>query len=115
VERYIVDQFINAGGDAYWMKKWALQNIANKGGVDPIDDILSMGLTLDDVQKSEKLINEAGLLMSFIIDGKCAPLIDKHSALKDALKRGKDIKAAFKALEDALRKNEAELRKYAGM
>jgi hypothetical protein len=115
VERYVTDPFIKQGGDPYWMRKWSIENIVNKGGIDPIDSILTFQPTLDDVTKSQKWINQTGLLMSFVLDGKCAPVTQAHQALKDAFKTGKDLKPALKALEEALRKNETELRKYAGV
>lgn len=114
-ERYMLDAFIKAGGDPAWMRKWSIENIANKGGIDPLDAILSLPLTLEDTSKSGKLINQAGLIVSFILDGKCTPVVQAHQAFKDAFKNGKDLKPSVKALEDALRKNEAELRKFAGI
>lgn len=114
-ERYMLDAFIKAGGDPAWMRKWSLENIANKGGIDPLDTILSLPLTLEDTSKSGKLINQAGLIVSFMLDGKCTPVVQAHQAFKDAFKNGKDLKPSLKALEDALRKNEAELRKFAGI
>lgn len=112
-ERYLADATVNAGGDPFWMRKWSLENIANKGGIDPLDTILACNLS--DTGNAAKVINETGLLMSFILDGKCPPVVQAHQAFKDAFKNAKDVKAAVKALEDAIRKNEAALRKYAGI
>jgi hypothetical protein len=114
-ERYMVDQFVKPGGDANWMRKWSIENIANKGGIDPLDQIFGLGLTLEDIPKSQKLLNEAGLLLSFVVDGKCAAVTKEHAALKDALMNGKEIKGPMKNLEEAIRKNEEALRKYAGI
>lgn len=114
-ERYMVDPSIKRGGDPNWMRKWSLDNIANKGGIDPLNTILTLPLTLDDASASGKLINQAGLLVAFMLDGKCTPVVHAHQAFKDAFKSGKDLKPGLKALEEALRKNEAELRKFAGI
>ena len=114
VERYLPMPNPPAGqGPEYW-RNWSIGNILSKGGLDPVDKILEFGLTLDSIDASQKLLNEAGLLVSFILDGQCAPVIKEHQALKDAFKNGKDMKGPIKALESALEKNEAELRKYAG-
>ncbi|MBM3989879.1 MAG: hypothetical protein FJ298_02615 [Planctomycetes bacterium] len=114
-ERYMTDPFIKQGGDPHWMRKWSLDNIANKGGIDPLDTILTLPLRLEDVSASGKLINQAGLLVAFMLDGKCTPVVQAHQAFKDAFKSGKDLRPSVKALEEALRKNEAELRKFAGI
>jgi hypothetical protein len=114
-ERYIIDSLVKAGGDPLWMRKWSIDNIANMGGIDPLDSILAFGLTLEDVSKSAKLINQSGLVVAFMLDGKCTPVVQAHQAFKDAFKNGKDLKASIKGLEDALRKNEGELRKFAGI
>jgi hypothetical protein len=95
------------------MRKWSLENIANKGGIDPLDTILACNLS--DTANAAKLMNETGLLMSFILDGKCPPVVQAHQAFKDAFKNAKEVKASVKALEDAIRKNEEALRKYAGI
>jgi hypothetical protein len=115
VERYMVDAFVKQGGDPHWMRKWSIDNILNKGGIDPIDSILAFEPTLEDVPKSQKWINQTGLVMSFILDGKCAAVTQAHQALKEAFKTGKDLKQGFQGLEEALRKNETEFRKYAGV
>ncbi|MCC7011714.1 MAG: hypothetical protein IT454_04050 [Planctomycetes bacterium] len=115
VERYIVDQFVRAGGNPNWLKEWSIQNITNKGGLDALDAIFSAELSLNDVPKSQKLLNQLGLVMAFVVDGKCAPVVKEHGALKDAMRSDKDIKAPLKALEAAIRKNEDALRKFAGI
>jgi hypothetical protein len=114
-ERYFADSLVGAGGDPMRFRKWAISNIAGKGGLDPLDSIFALGLTLDDPLKSAKLMNEAGLLVAFVLDGKCAPVAARHGAFKDALKGGKDVKDAAKELADEIKKNESELRKFAGL
>lgn len=115
IERYIVDQFVNPGGDAYWMRKWSIENITNKGGIDSLDQIFAASFSLDDVGKSQKLMNQLGLLIAFAVDGKCDPVTKEHQAFKEAFKNGKDVKPSLKALETAIRKNESALRVFAGI
>jgi hypothetical protein len=118
VERYIADQFVGANGDPDWIRKWSKENLIRVGGLDPIDTILACSLSLEQFDASTKLLNETGLLMHFILDGKHPPVAEAHGALKAAFKAGKDPKAlklAFTNLETALKKSEAEFRKFAGM
>ncbi|MEM7517826.1 MAG: hypothetical protein AAF368_13000 [Planctomycetota bacterium] len=35
-ERYYVDAFVQQGGDPHWARAWSIQNILNKGGLDPL-------------------------------------------------------------------------------
>jgi hypothetical protein len=102
--------------DPEQLRKFAIGHyIANRGGFDPLEKVFAMELTLDDQPNSEKLIFEAGLVVAFIIDGKCAPVVEKHAAFKDALKSGKDVKKAAQALETAITKNDDAWRKFAGI
>jgi hypothetical protein len=118
VERYIADQFVGSDGDPDWIRKWSKENLVRVGGLDALDTILACNLSLDAFDASTKLLNETGLLMHFILDGKCPPVVEAHGALKAAFKAGGDPKAlklAFTNLETALKKSEAEFRKFAGM
>jgi len=118
VERYIADQFVGAGGDPDWMRKWSKENLVRVGGLDPLDTILACALSLDQLDASAKLMNETGMLVHFILDGKCMPVVEAHGALKAALKNAKDpkeIRTAFTALESTLKKHESDFRKFAGI
>jgi hypothetical protein len=113
---YADGMFLDTGKDPERLRKFSIGfYIANRGGIDALDKIFEHQLSLEDVPGSEKLIFEAGLIMAFVLDGKCPPVIEKHAAFKDAFKHGKDVKKAAQALEDAIRKNEAALRKFAGL
>jgi hypothetical protein len=117
-ERYFDDKTVATGGDRQWAKKWAVQNILAQGGLRPIKQILEFGLRLDQGTDGAKLISEAGLLVAFCVDGTCAPVKEKFKVAQEAIKSGKDKKAvgeAFKALEAEIVKNDAELRKFAGI
>ena len=114
-ERYFVDNLVASGGNAYWAREWSIQNILNKGGLRSVDDIVSGELSADNPDDSAKLLNESGLLMAFILDGKCAPVKEAHGAVKAALKKGGDAKKEFKALVKAIEKHDSELRQFAGI
>lgn len=118
VERYLADQYVAAGGDADWIRKWSKENLARVGGIDPLETILACALNLDQIDASAKLLNESGMLLHFVLDGKCMPVVEAHGAVKAALKNAKDpkeVKTAFTALESALKKHEADFRKFAGI
>jgi len=117
-ERYFIDTLVAAGGDSRWAVKWSVSNIVGRGGLRPLKKIFEAEVTVDGGADAEKLINETGLLVSFIVDGNCAPVSEKYKELREAIVEGKDAKAiseAAKALEAEVLKNEAELRKHAGL
>jgi len=116
VERYFVDSSNpeEQGGPLAW-RNWSITNIARAGGLDPLERVFDFELSLDDLPNSAKLMNEAGLLVAFVVDGGCKPVVAKHLALKDALKKGEGVEKASEALEKEILKNESELRKFAGL
>jgi hypothetical protein len=102
-------------GDPLWARKWSIENIARSGGLDPLDRIFEFAVTSDDPVTSAKLINESGLLVAFLLDGKCAPVAEAHGAVKAALRSGEDPTKAFRKLEKELRDNEAKISAFAGI
>ncbi len=115
VERYFVDQFVGAGGNANWPKDWSVSNIAGRGGLRPLKDIFSIELAPNDPSDAGKLLNERGLLVAFALDGKCAPVANALGAVKAAIRSGKGHKKAIGELELALLKHGKELRAFAGL
>lgn len=113
-ERYAADPTVAAGGDPYHRRPWSVSNIQNKGGLDPLDRVFKFEIDVDN-PNSGKLINQAGLMLAFALDGKCAEVSTKLGALKDAIRNNKDIPAAATALAEEIKKNEAKLRTFAGL
>ncbi|MCC6407165.1 MAG: hypothetical protein IT453_08360 [Planctomycetes bacterium] len=111
VERYFQD---TSASDPKALLKWSVQNIANKGGLDPLKKVYGFEFG-GDPQADLKLINECGLLIAFAVDGGIKDISDKHGALRAALKTGKNLDKALSALEDEIKKNEAKLREFAGL
>ncbi|MEM7307125.1 MAG: hypothetical protein AAF682_10670 [Planctomycetota bacterium] len=116
VERYFVDSFVAADGDPLWARTWSISNIARRGGLDSLKTIFEMNVGPDNPE-SDKLVSEAGLLVSFMLDSECAPIKEAHGAVKAALKSGdeKKIGSAFSDLEKALDKNMDDLRMFADL
>jgi hypothetical protein len=115
VERYYVDPFVGADGNKFWAREWSVSNIARGGGLDPLSAIFEMAISPDSADASSKLINEAGLLVAFIVDAQCPPVIEAHGAVKAALRAGKDPKKVFEALEKELEKNHDKLMAFANL
>ena len=114
VERYFLDLTVAVGGNSAWRREWSVTNITGKGGLDPLDRIFKFEIDVDN-PNSGKLINEAGLLVAFALDGKCVEVQAKLGALKDAIKNNKDISKAGLALAEEIKKNEAKLRTFAAL
>ncbi len=114
-DRYFIDQFVGAGGKPNWAKEWSVSNLAGRGGLRPIKDIFEGELSASSPDDSAKLLNERGLIVAFMVDGKCQPVMEAHAALKAALRKGEGEKQAFKELELAIQKNEKDLRTFAGI
>lgn len=117
-ERYFTDHTVKAGGNNRWAIEWSISNLLSRGGMLPIAQVLEFEPSTDTDVETQVWYNRAGLLMYFMIDGKCAPVTEKLSAFQDAIKTGKDQKtvaAAVKALATELGKHDADLRKFAGL
>ncbi len=120
VERYYVDP---AADDPLWARTWSVDNVQRTGGLDSLSAIFRMMPRPDQPEKTSKLLNEAGLLVAFVVDGECAPVVKAHTKLIDALKLArrdpekgeKALKKAIDGLEKALSKKERELRSFAGL
>lgn len=114
-ERYFRDTTVAADGDPFWTRKWSVDNLRERGGLRPFDEILAFELDPDDREDALKLYLEAGLLVAFLVDGDCAPVRAEHAALKKALATGRVDAQRLTALSEALRAHVAELRTFAGL
>lgn len=117
-ERYFIDTLVNAGGNSRWAREWSVSNIVGRGGLRPLKEIFQCDVTNEGGPDSQKLINEIGLVMAFIVDGDCVPVKAKFKALQEAIRDGKDARAitlASNALQAEVEKHETELRKFAGI
>ncbi len=112
-ERFCKDPAPQEGGDPWAFRAWALQNLRAGGELDPLEQIFLMNLDANDPAGSVRRIHEAGLLVSFILDGECQPVKQAHEAFKAALSEGKGTTEAAQALQKALEANLAELKAFA--
>ena len=113
-ERYMPDSVQPPGGDVHWLRKWSVSNI---GTLDALDTIFAFQVGPDDCRQTARLMNQAGLLVAFAVDGKVAEVNAKQQAIKQALQTGntKGLQQALKELQAAIKKNEAALRTFAGL
>jgi hypothetical protein len=114
-ERYLTDSLVEAGGDPHWLRKWSVSNIANKGGLDPLPRIFEFELEPRDCTATAKLLNEAGLLVSFLLDSDVAEVRSALQAFVQAFTSGSDVVSAARKLGETIVQHEAALRAYAGL
>jgi hypothetical protein len=112
--RYYEDNSVARGGDQWWVRKWSIDNLKRQGGLSFLRPVFDLELDPQD-RRTGTLINGAGLIMSFIIDGGCAEATLAHAELKQALRAEKDTKKLFEALRKAVEAHESDLRAFAGL
>lgn len=118
VERYYIDRLVPADGNSRWAREWSVKNLVSKGGLRPLKQLFELKEEPEGTEEVPKLMNELGLVMSFIVDGKCDSVTEKFKVVQKAIQDGKD-KAALAPLIDALAqevvKQETALRKFANI
>ena len=120
-ERFMKDPTVTSGGNPWQMREDSCKQLGAKGNLHKIEDIFAFGLSLDDQESSSRLYHEAGLVVSFLLDGSDSDkkLHDKHNAFKAALAKyagkpkDKDFTEIVEALEKELAKNEKDIKKFA--
>jgi hypothetical protein len=114
-ERYLRDPSVAAGADGQWaFRDWAIGQVRAGGELDALEVIFGLAIDANDPGGSARRIQEAGLLVSFLLDGDCAPVKAAHAAFREALIAGKGQAEAATALQQALVEHTAELKAYAG-
>lgn len=113
VERFFKDSTVDETGNPWWARDWAFQNLRAQGQIRPFEEIFAFRLDPAKPEDSGAMISEAGLLVSFILDGNCKAVMDAHQAFRSALKLGGDTEATVTSLQEAIVANERALRRYA--
>lgn len=114
-ERYFIDRTAT-DGDPSWARKWSVSNIERRGGIDPVTKIVEMQLesgSEEAASQAGKMINQAGLIVAFLVDGGHAPAEEALAAWREAFLDGNDLDEATNALIQALVDSEAEIRQFA--
>lgn len=117
VERFIPDPLYPPEADQVWdLRSEAFVDLKEAGGLRKLDEVLAFGLSLDDIEGSARLYQEAGLVVAFMMDG--APddgqLRALHSAFRRKLASGPDDQLAqiISDLEAALIEREPAIRAF---
>lgn len=110
IERYRLVGGVNV--DPLSLRRWSISNVEKRGGLDGVSTILRMKLSADRPAESEKLINECGLLVAFILDGDNEDVKAKHAAFRAAFSSGQPFEEELKALEDSLKNAAADVRRF---
>lgn len=113
-ERFFRDENVQEGGNPWWARDWAIGNL-KEGGIRPFDEIFAFNLSLNDIPGSGSMIQEAGLLVSFMLDGDSTEVRNAHQAFKAALRKGEGVDEAVHALERTLVENRNSLLEYASL
>jgi hypothetical protein len=123
VERFLrnpeVPESGGEGADPWNLRSFAFEELKKNGGLRELPEVFAFQIGLDDMASSTQMYYEAGLLVSFLLDGAQDDdeLRETHEAFKQALAAGgkEDIAAAAEKLEQALAKREQAIREYAGL
>ncbi|MFN0243216.1 MAG: hypothetical protein ACKVWV_10030 [Planctomycetota bacterium] len=114
-ERYFKDAYAGAERDAWWARKWSLDNLKSRGGLRPLAEVFAFQLDPDKRDDGLKLLIEVGLLVSFAVDGECAPVRAALTELQRGLASGRLRPSHSTALMEAIQAHEAQLRAFAGL
>lgn len=109
VERYYKD---GEAENPWWAREWSVQNLRGAGDLDSLETIFAFELSLEAIPASTRLISEAGLVVSFMLDGECQDVRLKHAGYKAALRSGEGTKEATLALQKALIDNKDAFEEY---
>ncbi|MEZ6002845.1 MAG: hypothetical protein R3F33_01550 [Planctomycetota bacterium] len=115
-ERYFFDKAVEAagdGGDPFWARTWSKQNLEGRGGLRPVAEILKGAPDPAKVEDSQRWLIEAGLLVSFLVDGGNEAAGEALTAMQNALREGHLKPSHLRNLEAVLTEHEAEVQAYA--
>jgi hypothetical protein len=118
VERFMKNPEAAAGANPWDLRGFAFAELKKAGGMHKVDEICAFGLDINRLEYSSRLYDEAGLIVSFLLDGSdnVKSVQASHDAFKAALKSGskKDVIAASTALQKELAAHESDIKKFAG-
>jgi hypothetical protein len=119
VERFMKNPEAAEGADPWTLRSFAFAELKKNGGLRKLDDVFAFALNVNDIPGSSRLYDEAGLVVSYLLDGAEGDkeLAQNLTAFKSSLKSGTkaDTTAAALELQKTLVKHEGEIKKYAGL
>lgn len=115
IERFAQDMTVAEGGDPWAVRNWAIDQVRAGGGVRAFADLFGFPMNAADPAAALKLIQEAGVVVAFVVDGNCKPVTEAHEAWKAALRTGDGHVEAAEALQQAIAANEEDFRMFANL
>jgi len=119
VERFMKNPEAAEGADPWTLRSFAFAELKKAGGLRKLDEVFAFAPDVSDIPGSSRLYDEAGLLVSYLLDGAegdkqlAASLGDFQLALKSGAKA--DVAKTATAMQQALAKHEKEIRAFAGL
>jgi hypothetical protein len=122
VERYLPNPEVDAnvaGANPWGLRDFAFQELRRGEALRPLAKVFEFGLSLADIEDSTRLYHEAGLVVSFLLDGAADDdqLQAAHADLRIALAAGEAdaIATAVKDLETTLKTRSNQIKTFAGL
>lgn len=122
VERFLPNPEVDAsvaGANPWDLRDFAFKELREGEGLRSLSKLFDFGLSLEDIEDSARLYNEAGLVVSFLLDGGSddEQLQAAHTDFRSALAAGDAdaIAKSVKTLESTLKKRSRQIKKFAGL
>ena len=98
--------------DPAWARAWSKENLAARGGLRPLAEVLTAELRPEDRDHSMRLLLEWGAVVAFVVDGGDPAVAEAHADLKRALATRRSPKKALAALVEVLLEREGAVRAF---
>ena len=109
--RWFKDNQIKRGGDPYWARKWSASNLNAQGGLLDFDDVFDFEASGQN-EETARLINQAGLMVAYLVDGGDPDLSRLHEDLKEAMEKRQDTTKVFAAIRSSLSERDEKIRAF---
>ncbi|MDG1984136.1 MAG: hypothetical protein P8M11_06200 [Planctomycetota bacterium] len=109
--RWFKDNQVKRGGNPYWASQWSASNLKAQGGLLDFDDVFEFQASGQN-EETARLINQAGLMVAFLVDGGDATLSRLHEELQGAMEKRQDTEKIFGAIRKALSERDEQIRAF---
>jgi hypothetical protein len=106
--RWFTDNQVKRGGDPFWARKWSADNLERQGGLMSIDYVCDFPAQGDN-EDTSAMINQAGLMVAYLVDGKDPEMAKLLSRLQTALEKRQDAEKIFDEIRKALASKEEQI------
>lgn len=98
-ERFFIEE---DAGDPQWARRWSMQELADQGGIGPLEALFRFNLDEKQVYRSRKLMMQAGAVVAFLLDARIPALDRQLARFQEELGTGEKIQPAVDALHAEL-------------